>query len=319
MTSALSLWPASLRGNHSFALSLLRDSACVLEFPIATCASSAHFYRSLLRAKQTTFNGKTLPPRGEDGKGSTPTPATNSPSKAQKQTHDGKKERTGAFELECVVATCLYLASKVEDTARRVSDVCNVVRRCRLRLEREVSEEAQILSKGADDNEVVVVGESYYERKDVILELERDVLRALEFQLYRTPQPHKYAFALVKRRYGEQGKAATKVEVEVTQKVDEILEAALFGDDSNADNDEEKVSEWEVKRVAVAATALAEEICGVGIKPKSSWRNLLDADGDGYRKGTTRTTCERKESIIARMREDVKVLKVWCAAYEMVN
>ena len=309
MTSALSLWTASLRGDHSFALSLLRDSACVLEFPIATCASSAHFYRSL--AKQTT-NGKT---RREDVKGSTPTPAT-SPSKARR---DAKKERTGAFELECVVATCLYLASKVEDTARRVSDVCNVVRRCRLRLEREVSEEAQIPSKGADDNEVVVVGESYYERKDVILELERDVLRALEFQLHRTPQPHKYAFALVKRRYGEQGKAATKVEVEVTQKVDEILEAALFGDDSNADYEEEKVSEWEVKRVAVAATALAEEICGVGIKPKSSWRNLLDADGDGYRKGTTRTTCGRKESIIARMREDVKVLKVWCAAYEMVN
>ena len=102
-------------------------------------------------------------------------------------------------------------------------------------------------------------------------------------------------------------------------KVDEILEAALFGDDSNADNDEEKVSEWEVKRVAVAATALAEEICGVGIKPKSSWRNLLDADEDGYRKGTTRTTCERKESIITRVREDVKVLKVWCAAYEMVH
>ena len=74
------------------------------------------------------------------------------------------------------------------------------------------------------------MGESYYERKDVILELERDVLRALEFQLHRTPQPHKYAFALVKRRYGEQGKAATKVEVEVTQKVDEILEAALFGE-----------------------------------------------------------------------------------------
>ena len=41
------------------------------------------------------------------------------------------------FELECIVTTCLYLASKVEDTARRVSDVCNVVRRCRLRLQKE--------------------------------------------------------------------------------------------------------------------------------------------------------------------------------------
>ena len=304
MTSAVSLWPASLRGNHAFALSLLRDAACVLEFPIATSASSAHFYRSLLAKQQTPSETLRRGRCDDDTKGGSK-----------------KKERTGAFELECVVATCLYLASKVEDTARRVSDVCNAVRRCRLRLEREISEEAQIppSKEEADDNEAVVVGESYYERKDVILELERDVLRALEFQLHRTPQPHKYAFALVKRRYGEQGKAATKVEVEVTQKVDEILEAALFGDDSNADNDEEKVSEWEVKRVAVAATALAEEICGVGIKPKSSWRNLLDADEDGYRKGTTRTTCERKESIITRVREDVKVLKVWCAAYEMVH
>ena len=45
------------------------------------------------------------------------------------------------FELECIVTTCLYLASKVEDTARRVSDVCNVVRRCRLRLQKEAGEE----------------------------------------------------------------------------------------------------------------------------------------------------------------------------------
>lgn len=119
------------------------------------------------------------------------------------------------FELECIVTTCLYLASKVEDTARRVSDVCNVVRRCRLRLQKEAGEEEvkEEEKKGGSENEVIVVGESYYERKDVVLELERDVLRALGFQLHRTPQPHKYALALVKRRFGEEAKAATKVEV----------------------------------------------------------------------------------------------------------
>ena len=74
------------------------------------------------------------------------------------------------FELECIVTTCLYLASKVEDTARRVSDVCNVVRRCRLRLQKEAGEEVKEEKKGggeneSNENEVIVVGESYYERK----------------------------------------------------------------------------------------------------------------------------------------------------------
>ena len=125
------------------------------------------------------------------------------------------------FELECIVTTCLYLASKVEDTARRVSDVCNVVRRCRLRLQKEAGEEEvkEEEKKGGSENEVIVVGESYYERKDVILELERDVLRALGFQLHRTPQPHKYALALVKRRFGEEAKAATKVEMALAESV----------------------------------------------------------------------------------------------------
>ena len=49
------------------------------------------------------------------------------------------------FELECIVTTCLYLASKVEDTARRVSDVCNVVRDvgcgCKKKREKKVKEE----------------------------------------------------------------------------------------------------------------------------------------------------------------------------------
>ena len=139
------------------------------------------------------------------------------------------------FELECIVTTCLYLASKVEDTARRVSDVCNVVRRCRLRLQKEAGEEEgkEEEKKGgseneSNENEVIVVGESYYERKDVVLELERDVLRALGFQLHRTPQPHKYALALVKRRFGEEAKAATKVEVALAESVSVILEAVLF-------------------------------------------------------------------------------------------
>ena len=151
------------------------------------------------------------------------------------------------FELECIVTTCLYLASKVEDTARRVSDVCNVVRRCRLRLQKEAGEEEEevkeeekkVSENESNDNEVIVVGESYTERKDVILELERDVLRALGFQLHRTPQPHKYALALVKRRFGEKAKAATKVEVALAESVSVILEAVLFGDNSDVDDGED--------------------------------------------------------------------------------
>ena len=243
------------------------------------------------------------------------------------------------FELECIVTTCLYLASKVEDTARRISDVCNVVRRCRLRLQKEAGEEEvkEEEKKGgseneSNDNEVIVVGESYYERKDVILELERDVLRALGFQLHRTPQPHKYALALVKRRFGEEAKAATKVEVALAESVSVILEAVLFGDNSDVDDGEKEVSEWEVKRIAVAAAALAEEMCGVRVKPKCAWEELLglggmDVQGGDDKNGidpertvtaTTATTTNDNgcKEVMIRMREDVKVLKEACAKYE---
>lgn len=246
------------------------------------------------------------------------------------------------FELECIVTTCLYLASKVEDTARRVSDVCNVVRRCRLRLQKEAGEEEvkEEEKKGgseneSNENEVIVVGESYYERKDVILELERDVLRALGFQLHRTPQPHKYALALVKRRFGEEAKAATKVEVALAESVSVILEAVLFGDNSDVDDGEKEVSEWEVKRVAVAAVALAEEMCGVRVKPKCAWEELLglggmDVQGGDDKNGidpertvtaTTATTTNDNgcKEVMIRMHEDVKVLKEACAKYESLR
>ena len=213
------------------------------------------------------------------------------------------------FELECIVTTCLYLASKVEDTARRVSDVCNVVRRCRLRLQKEAGEEEvkEEEKKGgseneSNENEVIVVGESYYERKDMVLELERDVLRALGFQLHRTPQPHKYALALVKRRFGEEAKPATEVEAQLAENVDVILEGVMFGDDSDVDEEEEKVCDWEVKRVAVAAVALAEEKCGVKVKPNCAWEELLGGI-----------------DVMVKMREDVKVLKAACATYESLK
>jgi len=280
--------PSSILQKRSFALALLRDAASVLEFPISACCSSVYFYRSFVKQRQ------------------------------QRNYDDGKKKKSTSssswsFELECAITTCLYLASKVEDSARRVSDVCNVVRRCRLRLQKEVLEELGCVVADAEEekknaaaetneNEVIVVGESYYERKDVILELERDVLRALGFELNRTPQPHKYALALVKRRFGDEAKAATEVEARLAESVDVILEGVLFGDDSDVDDEEEKVCDWEVKRVAVAAVALAEEKCGVKVKPNCAWEELLGGI-----------------DVMLKMREDVKVLKAACATYESLK
>ena len=278
--------PSSILQKRSFALALLRDAASVLEFPISACCSSVYFYRSFVKQRQ------------------------------QRNYDDGKKKKSTSssswsFELECAITTCLYLASKVEDSARRVSDVCNVVRRCRLRLQKEVLEELGVAdveekenaaAAETNENEVIVVGESYYERKDVILELERDVLRALGFQLNRTPQPHKYALALVKRRFGEEAKPATEVEAQLAENVDVILEGVMFGDDSDVDEEEEKVCDWEVKRVAVAAVALAEEKCGVKVKPNCAWEELLGGI-----------------DVMVKMREDVKVLKAACATYESLK
>ena len=277
--------PSSILQKRSFALALLRDAASVLEFPISACCSSVYFYRSFVKQQQRQQNDR----------------------KKKKSTSTSS---SWSFELECAITTCLYLASKVEDSARRVSDVCNVVRRCRLRLQKEVLEElgvADVEEKNAaaaetNENEVIVVGESYYERKDVILELERDVLRALGFQLNRTPQPHKYALALVKRRFGEEAKPATEVEAQLAENVDVILEGVLFGDDSDVDKKEEKVCDWEVKRVAVAAVALAEEKCGVKVKPNCAWEELLGGI-----------------DVMVKMREDVKVLKAACATYESLK
>ena len=278
--------PSSILQKRSFALALLRDAASVLEFPISACCSSVYFYRSFVKQRQ------------------------------RRNYDDGKKKKSTSssswsFELECAITTCLYLASKVEDSARRVSDVCNVVRRCRLRLQKEVLEELGVAdveekenaaAAETNENEVIVVGESYYERKDVILELERDVLRALGFQLNRTPQPHKYALALVKRRFGEEAKPATEVEAQLAENVDVILEGVMFGDDSDVDEEEEKVCDWEVKRVAVAAVALAEEKCGVKVKPNCAWEELLGGI-----------------DVMVKMREDVKVLKAACATYESLK
>jgi len=189
----------------------------------------------------------------------------------------------------------------------------------------EVKEEEKKVSENeSNDNEVIVVGESYTERKDVILELERDVLRALGFQLHRTPQPHKYALALVKRRFGEEAKAATKVEVALAESVSVILEAVLFGDNSDVDDGEKEVSEWEVKRVAVAAAALAEEMCGVRVKPKCAWEELLSLGGIDPERTITATTATTTndngcKEVMIRMHEDVKVLKEACAKYESLR
>lgn len=322
-SSSSSSFPSNSKASLSFALALLRDAASVLEFPIASACSGVYFYRAFLKQQ----NGR---------------------HQLQSQLQRRRRGRQNVkhslwFELECIVTTCLYLASKVEDTARRVSDVCNVVRRCRLRLQKEAGEEAEevkeeekkVSENESNDNEVIVVGESYTERKDVILELERDVLRALGFQLHRTPQPHKYALALVKRRFGEEAKAATKVEVALAESVSVILEAVLFGDNSDVDDGEKEVSEWEVKRVAVAAAALAEEMCGVRVKPKCAWEELLglggvDVQGGDDKNGidpertitaTTATTTNDNgcKEVMIRMHEDVKVLKEACMKYESLR
>ena len=123
-SSSSSSFPSNSKPSLSFALALLRDAASVLEFPIASACSGVYFYRAFLKQQQ---NGRHR---------------LQSQSQRRRRGGGGQNVKHSPwFELECIVTTCLYLASKVEDTARRVSDVCNVVRRCRLRLQKEAGEE----------------------------------------------------------------------------------------------------------------------------------------------------------------------------------
>lgn len=125
---------------------------------------------------------------------------------------------------ELVVPSAVYLACKLEESILRLADVVNAARRlcsrgvpecgyekieldggrAGVRLTEEEAKargEAEELAGYAVTTEEEreseeVVGTLYYEYKDRILELEQEVLRAMEYDL-NTEQPHKFMFHIV--------------------------------------------------------------------------------------------------------------------------
>ena len=124
---------------------------------------------------------------------------------------------------ELVVPSAVYLACKLEESILRLADVVNATkrlcsrgvpecgyekieldRRAGVRLTEEEAKargEAEELAGYAVTTEEEweseeVVGTLYYEYKDRILELEQEVLRAMEYDL-NTEQPHKFMFHIV--------------------------------------------------------------------------------------------------------------------------
>lgn len=125
----------------------------------------------------------------------------------------------GSHCPELVVASAIYLACKLEESATSAQDVVNAVVRMASRgcddagLKRiALTTRANVRARGRDQVEFeegmalagyddvgedgVVVGALYYEYKDRILELEQEVLRAMDYEL-NTEQPHKYMFHIV--------------------------------------------------------------------------------------------------------------------------
>ena len=121
---------------------------------------------------------------------------------------------------EIVVPSAIYLACKLEESVTRVADVVNATHllvttgaedaglakitltsRANVRMKDEDAREwaeglelAGYDATAADDG--VIVGALYYEYKDRVLELEQEVLRAMDYEL-NTEQPHKFMFHIV--------------------------------------------------------------------------------------------------------------------------
>ena len=121
---------------------------------------------------------------------------------------------------EIVVPSAIYLACKLEESVTRVADVVNTTHllvttgaedaglakitltsRANVRMKdedaRELAEGLELAgydASAADDG--VIVGALYYEYKDRILELEQEVLQAMDYEL-NTEQPHKFMFHIV--------------------------------------------------------------------------------------------------------------------------
>eukprot|EP00959_Pyramimonas_sp_CCMP1952_P065558 1368581-Pyramimonas_sp.AAC.1 len=102
------------------------------------------------------------------------------------------------YKPEHVVSTCLYLASKLEDFPRRISDVVNVIHRLQHAPdERPLPGAINKLVGGSkepteDTNlPVVLTGKAYYHAKDRLIKYEQSVLRAADFKV-DIEQPHKY-------------------------------------------------------------------------------------------------------------------------------
>jgi hypothetical protein len=126
-----------------------------------------------------------------------------------------------AFKTEHIVSTCMYLASKLEEVPRRISDVVNVVHRLQHApdarptpgaIQRLLGSEDLVVVPGAsndrkldspklnslDPNEkielpAVLTGKAYYQAKEQLILYEQLVLRAVDFQV-DVVQPQKYIF-----------------------------------------------------------------------------------------------------------------------------
>uniref|UniRef100_A0A7S0N432 Cyclin-like domain-containing protein n=1 Tax=Pyramimonas obovata TaxID=1411642 RepID=A0A7S0N432_9CHLO len=102
------------------------------------------------------------------------------------------------FEPEFIVSTCLYLASKLEDFPRRISDVVNVIHRLQhAPAERPIPSAIDKLSgrskSQSEDTDLpaVLTGKAYYHAKDRLIKYEQSILRAADFKV-DIEQPHKY-------------------------------------------------------------------------------------------------------------------------------
>lgn len=113
-------------------------------------------------------------------------------------------------ETDAVAAACVFLACKLEEAVIGMGDVAHACARegaadAVARRERGV-ERARAMEERArgerlagyvDDEPGVISGGLYYEYKDLVLELERDVLRAMNFEL-NVEKPHGLALHLVR-------------------------------------------------------------------------------------------------------------------------
>ena len=115
------------------------------------------------------------------------------------------------------------------------------------------------------------------------------------------------------------------MEVALAESVSVILEAVLFGDNSDVDDGEKGGERMGGEKNRGGGGGFGEEMCGVRVKPKCAWEELLGLGGMDVQGGDDKNGIDPERTITAtttngngckevmiRMREDVKVLKEAC-------